>query len=228
MGLDPFDFVPRLSFVEIQASFRMSKPPLRTLPMGSDLFSQGEPAAVARQLAEVYTQPGAPRRAIREILGARDPKLLAFLWKASDLVERLDLLARMEAADATFARRFVDRLQLTGDPDPRMRSRVVRILAGSTEAGHRSSLRVCLQDPDARVRADAVEALAPRDAQEATNLFAPLTRDTQPRPRANALLALIRQGCMRARDDLASMLASPAVGAKASARWALNQLLKHG
>lgn len=207
----------------------MSSTPLRPLPLGSDLFSGAEPAQVARHLADVYTQPGAPRRAIREILGNRDPKLLAFLWKGSDPVERLDLLARMEAADPDFARRFVDRLHLADDPDPRMRSRVIRVLAGSPDPAHRQAIRARLRDADARVRADAVEALAPGvDAAEANSLFAPLTRDTQPRPRANAILALIRQGCMRARDELASMLTSPAVGAKASARWALNQLLKHG
>ncbi len=173
----------------------------------------------------------ARRERVREVLAALDPGELTALWAESDQPERLDLLDRL--ATRRTAAAFVEairKLSLLCCDDEFVRARVARLLGRLRLPGVRPILEGMLRDPDARVVANTVESLIPcfESPEAARRVLGPLVNHRSARVRANTLVGLIATGNREAKERLADMLGAEAIPAKASARWALNQLPKTG
>lgn len=114
-------------------------------------------------------------------------------------------------------------IQICRDPDPRLRSKVVKLL-GDVESVPIELLADRLaHDADARVRANAVESLEARHADQCADILTQKATTGHNRERANAIKAIHNLKITEAAAHLTSMLNDPRPEHRISAIWAMRQ-----
>jgi HEAT repeat protein len=117
-------------------------------------------------------------------------------------------------------------MQLSGDPNAKLRSKAVAILGELGEVPSDVLLDRVLNDSDARVRANAIEVLEAKHKEQYLPMLAERARSnlTNNRERANAVKALHRMKVRQATIALHAMLLDPRPEHRISAMWALRQI----
>ena len=120
------------------------------------------------------------------------------------------------------ARRVAPRLlPLLRHPDPKLRSKAVRIIGRCCRNAHWVARQ--LADPDPRTRANAMEALWGIADPESRNLLKKAAMDADNRMAGNALLGLYRAGDPSSIGELVRMAANPDAAFRLSAAWAMGE-----
>jgi HEAT repeat protein len=115
-------------------------------------------------------------------------------------------------------------LQICADPNARLRSKAVALLADIDFMPPDLLMEKALNDADARVRANAVEVLEARHRTEFIPLLTQRARGGDNRERANAIKALARMRVGAAASQLVNMLQDQRPEHRISAMWAMKQI----
>lgn len=115
-------------------------------------------------------------------------------------------------------------MQLCTDPNAKLRSRAVALLAEIKAIAPDAILDKALHDADARVRSNAIEVLEHNHRTEFIPLLAQRARSTHNRERANAIKAMARMRVGTAASQLLNMLQDERSEHRISAMWALRQI----
>jgi hypothetical protein len=120
------------------------------------------------------------------------------------------------------ARRVAPRLlPLLRHPDPKLRSKAVRIIGRCCRNAQWVARQ--LADPDPRTRANAMEALWGIEDQESRNLLKKAAMDKDNRMTGNALLGLYRAGDPSSIGELLKIAANGDAPFRLSAAWAMGE-----
>lgn len=115
-------------------------------------------------------------------------------------------------------------LSMCHDPNPKIRSKAVALLAQTQGVAPDTLLEKVLNDEDARVRANAIEVLESKHRIDFVPLLAKRARSSSSRERANAIKALHRLRVGTAGTQLLSMIQDQRPDHRISAMWALKQI----
>ncbi len=115
-------------------------------------------------------------------------------------------------------------LTLCVDPNSRVRSKSVMLLAQMTSISPDLVLERVLNDEDPRVRANAIEVLESRPRLEFVPMLTQRALSSVSRERANAIRALHRMKVGTASQQLMNMLQDERADHRISALWALRQM----
>ncbi|MGE5608862.1 MAG: HEAT repeat domain-containing protein [Bacillota bacterium] len=115
-------------------------------------------------------------------------------------------------------------LQACHDPNPKLRSKAVALLANLKSVPPDALLEQVLHDSDARVRANAIEVLEATHRVEFVPLLTERARSAHNRERANAIKALHGMRVGTASNQLLLMLQDERAEHRISALWALHQI----
>jgi hypothetical protein len=115
-------------------------------------------------------------------------------------------------------------IQLCHDPNPKVRSKAVVLLAEIKSVPPDTLLEKILTDSDPRVRANAIEVLEAKHRLDFVPLLAERARSAPSRERANAIKALHRMRVGTASSQLGNMLRDDRPEHRISALWSLKQI----
>ncbi len=138
--------------------------------------------------------------------------------RALQIVDELGLLSPLRA-------RLVP---LCDDPNPRVRSKAVKLLGRTTAATPEALLDRALSDTDARVRANAIEVLETTRRFEFLPLLVERAARGEPRERANAIKALVRLEFPRVEPLMKAMLVDRRPEHRISGVWAARHVPQSG
>jgi hypothetical protein len=110
------------------------------------------------------------------------------------------------------------------DPNPKLRSKAVALLAAVRSPPPQMLLETVINDADPRVRANAIEVLESQQRLEFVPLLTERARSAHSRERANAIKALHRMKVSTASSQLVSMLKDERPDHRISALWAMKQI----
>lgn len=187
------------------------------LVAGGRLLDLIKRRSLTRQEAEdiartaIRLDPQAEIDLARRLAGQCSTMSLAAVMRLLDILE--------EVADCK--RILPSLLSLRRAPDPRVRSKVVLMIARSNRSA--GWAKKCLADPDPRTRASAVEGLWHNGSGDARDVLQAAARDRNNRVAANALFALHRLGDPSTVAQLVRMGRSDAPLFRASAAWAMGE-----
>src|SRR5882672_4992416 len=114
--------------------------------------------------------------------------------------------------------------QACADPNPKLRSKAVLVLAEITGTPPEMLLEKVLHDVDPRVRANAIEVLEAKHRVEYVPLLASRARSPHSRERANAIKALAAMRVGAAAPQLISMMQDDRAEHRISGLWALREI----
>jgi HEAT repeat protein len=114
--------------------------------------------------------------------------------------------------------------QACTDPNPKLRSKAVAVLAEVSGTPPEVLLEKLLHDSDARVRANAIEVLEAKHRVEYVPLLATRARSPHSRERANAIKALASMRVAAAAPQLISMMQDERAEHRISGLWALREI----
>jgi len=118
-----------------------------------------------------------------------------------------------------------DMLILSQDPNPRVRSAVVKFFGAAKNDQLRDRLVAALNDPDYRVQANAIEAIEQTDWPNRVELVMPKLSSPNGRVRGNAARAMLRFGRQdEAAKVLSDLLGSPEVSHRLTGIWVVKDL----
>jgi HEAT repeat protein len=115
-------------------------------------------------------------------------------------------------------------LQLCQDPDAKVRSKAVALLAEIKSLPPDILLDNILNDADPRVRANAIEVLEAQHRVEFVPMLSERAHSRHSRERANAIKALHSMKVVTASGQLSNMLQDERADHRISALWALRQI----
>ena len=115
-------------------------------------------------------------------------------------------------------------LQLCQDPDAKVRSKAVALLAEIKSLPSDILLDNILNDADPRVRANAIEVLEAQHRVEFVPMLSERAHSRHSRERANAIKALHSMKVVTASGQLSNMLQDERADHRISALWALRQI----
>ncbi|HEV8605309.1 MAG TPA: HEAT repeat domain-containing protein [Tepidisphaeraceae bacterium] len=114
--------------------------------------------------------------------------------------------------------------QACADPNPKLRSKAVAVLAEIKGMPPEVVLEKALNDVDPRVRANAIEVLEAKHRVEFVPLLASRARSPHSRERANAIKALASMRVGAAAPQLISMMQDERAEHRISGLWALREI----
>jgi hypothetical protein len=114
--------------------------------------------------------------------------------------------------------------QACTDPNPKLRSKAVAVLAEISGVPPEVLMEKLLHDVDPRVRANAIEVLEAKHRVEYVPLLASRARSPHSRERANAIKALASMRIGAAAPHLISMMQDERAEHRVSGLWALREL----
>jgi HEAT repeat protein len=114
--------------------------------------------------------------------------------------------------------------QACADPNPKLRSKAVLVLAEITGTPPEVLLEKVLHDVDPRVRANAIEVLEAKHRVEYVPLLATRARSPHSRERANAIKALASMRMAAAAPQLIQMMQDERPEHRISGLWALREM----
>src|SRR5258705_8379944 len=114
--------------------------------------------------------------------------------------------------------------QACADPNPKLRSKAVSMLAEVRGMPPEALLEKVLHDVDPRVRANAIEVLEAKHRVEFVPLLASRARSPHSRERANAIKALAAMRVGAAAPQLISMMQDDRSEHRISGLWALREI----
>lgn len=175
-------------------------------------FEAMSPADQEQQTIEVLARPDNVRSLVQTRLTHPDP---------ADRVKAVRMLTVGRAVAAAEESIY----RLAHDPDPKVRSAVMRALPQVPSATAERLLRRATSDSDDRVRANAVEGLEAIGASRGNeSLFKSRLGDPDSRTRANAVKVLLKLGARESAESLCAMLRDPDREHRISALWAVSTL----
>jgi hypothetical protein len=185
-------------------------------------------------LLRALCEPGLPEQCVRDVIKAlleeNAENDLALVKAAVEQAQSNQLPAAREALlrvlncleQLVDTRRISPRLlPLLRHPDPRLRSKVVRIMGRCCRNVQWVARQ--LADPDPRTRANAVEGLWGIDDQESRALLQGAAHDPNNRVAGNALLGLYRVGDRSSMTELLKMAAEGPPLFRATAAWVMGE-----
>ncbi|MBZ5605771.1 MAG: HEAT repeat domain-containing protein [Acidobacteriia bacterium] len=113
-------------------------------------------------------------------------------------------------------------IKFTKIPDPKIRSKAVKLIARASQNG--GWVESVLSDPDPRVRSNLIEGLVRQMGRGAEQLLRRAARDAHHRVSTTSLLALAQFGDEPAREELQKLAADPREMHRRAAEWALGKL----
>src|SRR5215212_3089234 len=115
-------------------------------------------------------------------------------------------------------------MQACADPNPKLRSKSVLVLAEMTGTPPETLLEKVLHDVDPRVRANAIEVIEAKHRVEYVPLLATRARSPHSRERANAIKALASMRMAAAAPQLIQMMQDERPEHRISGLWALREM----